>query len=128
MKDKASMGSSLDLLVGKTLDAVLFEHDYVTLQFEELVFAALAKPIFMDDDEIRTGLDESLYRELLLKQVGQKVICISEEDERLEITLGNNVTLTVPLDAPTPPGPEMATLSSKGKFIAEWSRPPSTWH
>lgn len=109
--------ANIDLLDGKQLTAVLAEHGYVTFVFEDLVFSSLARPALfcygvpLAFDQVLNGL------------IGQHVLCSDETYEQLSVTLTDGYLLVVPLNASDAPGPEMATLSGGGKFIAQWSRP-----
>lgn len=115
------MNSTLHLVSGSRLQAVDFVADYTTFVFGELVFAALAHPILVHEAETLNPQQPG-YRDALFEMVGQKVTSTFESPEKLEIVLENGDTIIVPLDAPYPPGPEMATLSGRGTFIAAWLR------
>lgn len=114
--------SVLEMLVGKRLDSVCFVLDYITLQFDDLGLAALANPIIEENSQEFTA-GQPGYRDVLCAQIEQYVTAASETANRLEIQLANGVTISVPLDADYPPGPEMATLSGRGTFITAWLRP-----
>jgi len=117
-------GSTLDSIVGKKLDAVCFVLDYVTFQFGDLVLAALAKPEIVKGKESQSE-EQAGYRDALCSEIQQLVTATSETTERLEIILSSGSKILVPLNANYPPGPEMATLSGRGRFITAWLRPVS---
>jgi hypothetical protein len=59
----------------------------------------------------------------LCEQIGKSVRKTAENERLLAITLEDGAKLVIPLDAPSPAGPEMATLSGRGTFCAAWIRP-----
>jgi hypothetical protein len=117
-------GSALECILGKRLDAVCFVLNYITFQFDDFGLAALAAPLVAKGEEALSS-DWPGYRDALCSQIGQTVISVSETTKTLEITLTTGTKIIVPLDAAFPPGPEMATLSGKGRFINAWLRPSS---
>ena len=123
MVTHAEGGSPLGLILGKRLDAVCFVLDYVTFQFGGLGLAALAAPLFIKEGRTLSA-EESGYRDALCSQIGQTVVAVSDSPHSLEVTLALAAKIVLPLDAEYPPGPEMATLSGKGHFMA-WLRPSS---
>ena len=107
---------TLHLLRGRRLDAVCFVLDYVTLTFEDLVLAALAHPVVIEKSGTASS-DRAGYKDALCRQIMRHVTSTSETSTKLEIGLDSEVWIVVPLDAGTPPGPEMATLSGRGHFL-----------
>ncbi|MEZ0260933.1 MAG: hypothetical protein ACAH80_07975 [Alphaproteobacteria bacterium] len=111
----------LKMIVGKDLEAVTFVMDYVQLQFQELIFTALAWPTISDGSKNMTIVQLG-YRDKLCEQITQSVVAVRDDPKSITITLKNGVSLIVPLDADEPRGPEMAHLSGKGLFITAWHR------
>ena len=118
----------LDLVRGKKLKAVEFVEDYYNFQFEEFIFAALAKPTLFERGENSSPAEKAAYDGALTRLVGAAVISTTETSTSLEIQLDNGVTLIVSLDASHPAGPEMAMLSSKGMFLGAWNLSEPSWH
>ncbi len=115
------MDSSLERLLNKTLTTVDFVMGYVNLNFENVVLSALALPIVVNDaGSIDVG--HSDYRDALDSQIGKVVSSTTETDDKLEVRFKDGPVIVVPLDAETPPGPEMATLSGSGHFYRAWLR------
>jgi len=95
---------------------VNFVMDYLELVFEDLVLAALASPHIDNDTHFNP-------RDSLGAKIGQTVSNTSETREQLRILMDDGSVIVIPLDAPDPPGSEMATLSGKGTFFQSWLRP-----
>jgi hypothetical protein len=109
------------LIVGSELHGIEFMMDYINYRFGDLIFAALADPVLTQTGEV-VARDDPSYKNHLLKLIGQTVKATHELPERLEIVFESGEKMIVPLDAAYPPGPEMATLSRMGTFIASWLR------
>lgn len=114
--------SGLALIIGKRLDAVCFVLDYVTFQFHDHVLAALSDPLVIQSGEVLTS-GRPGYRDALCSLIERVVVSVSETAEKLGIELDRDIKIVVDLNAASPPGPEMATLSDKGRFITAWLRP-----
>jgi hypothetical protein len=119
--EKTQIIPTLHLISGSKLDDISFVNDYIIFRFGGLIFAALADPILIQHGQALIS-DQLGYKDALFKQLGQAVTSTLELPERLEIVLEGEDRIVVPLDAAYPPGPEMATLSGKGQFIASWLR------
>jgi hypothetical protein len=114
---------SLHLLRGKKLVSVKFILDYVEFAFEDLILAALADPILTTGQDTVLRHGQSGYRDALCGEIGNSIVETSETANSLVITMDDGKSIVVPLDAPVPPGPEMATLSGRGTFFQAWVRP-----
>ena len=112
----------LELIRGKVLTSVNRAVDYLDFQFEDLILSALALPTLVNGAEKHT-LDLESFGERTKPLINQRVSLTDEKLSRLEIEFEGGTRLVIPLDVAFPPGPEMAILSGKGDFIAEWSKP-----
>jgi len=101
---------------------VCFVLDYTQFQFDDLIFAALADPILVESGVTHSN-GQPGYCSALRQQINKKVESVTDTRIQLEIRLSGNDRLIVPLDASSPPGPEMATLSGRGTFYNAWIRP-----
>lgn len=119
---RAENASLLELISGKRLDAVCFVLDYATFQFGDLVLAALASPLVIEGG-VTTLAKLPGYRDALCRQIERTVVSTSEGPQKLELVFGGGSKIVIPLDAPDPPGPEMASLSERGQFVTAWLRP-----
>ena len=119
---QSNEGSVLNSILGKRLDAVCFILNYINFQFGDIVLAALAKPEILKGNDLQTE-GQAGYRDALCGEIQQHVTATSETIEKLEISLSSGTRIVVPLNANDPPGPEMATLSGRGRFITAWLRP-----
>jgi hypothetical protein len=63
------------------------------------------------------------YHEALCRQISKRVDSVVDDPTQLRIRLVGDATLIINLDAPSPGGPEMATLSGRGTFYQAWLRP-----
>ncbi len=84
--------------------------------------ACLAHPILFEASQTYI-FDEPGYRDALCRQISKLVRETLETDQVLGVTFEDGSRIVIPLDAPWPPGPEMATLSGQGNFYAAWIRP-----
>lgn|SRR5579884_2597206 len=116
----AHSSSALELLKGKQLVSVCFVLDYITFQFDDLVLSALSDPVLIDSCQSWTRASPG-YHEALCRNIGACVDAVMDDPRELRIQLESS-TLVLPLDAPAPQGPELATLSGHGTFYQAWLR------
>jgi hypothetical protein len=122
MRGKTFEMESLRSLRQKRLTSVNFVMDYIELVFEDLVLAALALPILTDSGTVLEP-SRANYRDSLISKIARTVVNTSETKEQLQVSLDDGSVIVLPLDAPSPSGPEMATLSGRGTFFQSWLRP-----
>jgi hypothetical protein len=117
-----NMSPTLYLLEGKDLVSICFVLDYIEFVFGDLVLASLADPVIFEGGQ-GYSFEHAGFRDALCRRIKKLVSETAESEKLLSITFEDGVKLVIPLDSPTHPGPEMATLSGRGTFYAAWTRP-----
>jgi len=118
---------TLHMLDGQSLISVCFVLDYIEFVFGDLTLAALADPLVLEGtgSSVGTGTRSPTdpgYSDALCALIGKLVRSTREGRERLEILFDDGIRIVIPLFGESAPGPEMATLSGRGTFIASWVR------
>src|SRR5438874_8747737 len=95
-------------LVGEQVNTVAFVMDYVEFKFNGPVLRALTNPI-IEGDGLRVRFPEPGSRDALCSLIGSRVAAVTiTDDDRIELALSGDRTLTIPLDRESRVGAEAA--------------------
>jgi len=101
-------GDDPTALVGEQLNTVAFVMDYVEFKFNGPVLRALTHPI-IEVGGVRLRFPEPGSRDALCSLIGSEVASVEiADDDRIELRLASDRTLTIPLDRESRMGLEAA--------------------